>query len=400
MSVSDELVGLLKELVQRPSCWDNAEDQLRLGKWIEEWYEAHGVKAEVDELGNVIVNRGAPVVMNGHIDVVPPAGEADYQPKIRGDKMIGRGTSDMKGGIAVMMMVMKELHKQYTGLGAVFQVTEESEYEKTGADILCERGVFDQAKFILEAEPTGVDPSTGKSLVMIGSEGGIDWSTRLTTDDTAYHAANLHLANNAILGATRYIQDLLSNRTLTVPLNEFKRSYKPGRVPNGKGPINVAKIAGGVQPTWTPNHCELEFEKRLFPTENWKSFHERLKKHSRKLERITRAKLEVEALWHADPYLLDPKSDGYKFWAKWARTKNLKISFMSGPSDLNKIYNYLKSKKGCEVAGVNFGPGTFGVAHRSDEFIQIGDLERIYRLYLETIRETFEGDGKLLLRDQ
>jgi acetylornithine deacetylase/succinyl-diaminopimelate desuccinylase-like protein len=164
-----------------------------------------GIDAEADELGNVLVNSQAPVIMNGHLDVVAPAGDADYQPKLREGTIVGRGTTDMKGGIAVMMEVMKKLHSKYPGLGAVFQVTEESEYVKSGADILCERGVFDKTKFVIEGEGS-VDPSSGKTHVIVGCEVAYDWSTKITTDESPYHAGRLHLANNAILVGMRYVE--------------------------------------------------------------------------------------------------------------------------------------------------------------------------------------------------
>jgi succinyl-diaminopimelate desuccinylase len=332
--------------------------------------------------------------MNGHLDVVAPAGDADYQPKLREGTIVGRGTTDMKGGIAVMMEVMKELHSKYPGLGAVFQVTEESEYVKSGADILCERGVFDKTKFVIEGEGS-VDPSSGKTHVIAGYEGAYDWSTKITTDESPYHAGRLHLANNAILVGMRYVEHLLNNPDLTVSLDEFKRSFTPWVTPSGKGPINVGKFDGGTQATWTPNYCEVKLEKRLFPGETWKDFAERLKVLSDRFAENSRAKVEVQPLWLTDPFLLDPESEGYKFIRNWARTKNFELSFASGQTDLNKIHNYLKSKKGFTVPGLNFGPGNSS-AHTTHEFVFIKDLERMYHLYIDLIKELYEGSGKRL----
>jgi acetylornithine deacetylase/succinyl-diaminopimelate desuccinylase-like protein len=168
-------------------------------------------------------------------------------------------------------------------------------------------------------------------------------------------------------------------------------------VPKGKGPINIAKIQGGVQPTWTPNHCELEMEKRLFPSENWKVFHKHLVKHMSGVGRATDAKMEIRALWHADPYLLDTKSNGFKFVSKWAKRRNLKTSFTAGASDLNKIYNFIKSREGRKFTGIRIGPGTLGMGHRSDEYVVLSDLGRSYHLYLDLLKELFEGNGNSLL---
>lgn len=383
------------DLVGRASCWDNAEDQRRLGEYIRDWFRNYHINAEVDETGNVIVNPGASVILNGHIDVVPPAGQATFNPVIKGDKIVGRGTTDMKSGIATSMAVMKDLHKAYPQLGVAFQVTEESEYEKSGADVLCERGAFDSAKFIVEAEPSG-ELSTGTPYVLVGSEGGLDWSTEITTDSSSYHAAYMHRANNAILAATRYITNLINDRNLTVTPEEFKRSYNAKGIRTGKGPINVAKIASGTQPTWTPNRCEVQFEKRLYPSESWTAFQKQLNEYSIHFGRLADATIKLKTLWHADPFMLNPESKGYKFIANWASNQQLELSISNGASDLNKIYNYLTTR-GHEVSGVHFGPGFLELAHTSNESVLISDLERFYRYYVSLVRELFDGEGKSLL---
>ena len=80
--------------------------------------------------------------------------------------------------------------------------------------------------------------------------------------------------------------------------------------------------------------------------------------------------------------MLDPKSDGYRFIANWAKGQNLELSVSNGASDLNKIYNYLKTK-GRDVIGVHFGPGFLDLAHRSDEFTLISELEQFYGYYAD-----------------
>ena len=393
---SEELTNLVMELVSRPSCWNNGEDQRRLGEYIHEWFEKGRITAELDEFGNVVVNPGASVVLNGHIDVVQPAGQANFQPVINGDAIVGRGTADMKGGVAVAMVIMRELHKEYPQLGAVFQVTEESEYEQSGVDILCERGVFDRARFILEAEPSG-DSTTGNARVFFGSEGGFDWLTEIVTDESSYHAANMHRANNAILAAITFVNGLINDRDMAVPLDEFKRSYDAHGTRSGKGPINVAKIEGGTQPTWTPNRCALEFEKRLYPTEKWTTFLRQLNEYSNSVSRAVSARIRLQPLWHADPFMLDSESDGYRFIERWAKGHELVLAISNGASDLNKIYNHLLSK-GRKITGVHFGPGFLDIAHRSDEYVLISDLNRFYEYYLSLMRELFEGEGQSLIR--
>src|SRR5215213_5760265 len=55
---------------------------------------------------------GAPtIVLHGHLDVVPGRPE-QFAPRIDGDRLIGRGAYDMKGGLAAMMSALEELSRQ------------------------------------------------------------------------------------------------------------------------------------------------------------------------------------------------------------------------------------------------------------------------------------------------
>ena len=75
----------------------------------------------------------------------------------------------------------------------------------------------------------------------------------------------------------------------------------------------------------------------------------------------------------------------------------METSISNGASDINKVYNYLKAK-GRSVAGIHFGPGFLDVAHKSDEFMSIKDLERFYGLYLRLVKALFDGEGKAVVR--
>src|SRR6266566_7521482 len=58
------------------------------------------------------VDSGAPtVVLHGHLDVVPGRPE-QFQPRVEGDRLIGRGGYDMKGGLAAMMCALKDVERQ------------------------------------------------------------------------------------------------------------------------------------------------------------------------------------------------------------------------------------------------------------------------------------------------
>ena len=122
-----------------------------------------------------------------------------------------------------------------------------------------------------------------------------------------------------------------------------------------------------------------------------------LMEHSYRFSEETGSKTEIDVVWFTNPFLVDPKSETFNFLSSWAKNNNMGLSFFSGASDLNKIFDYIKKKTSKRIPCVNLGPGIWQAAHRDDEYVLVGDLERFYYLYRNLIEELFEGKGRFLL---
>src|SRR5262249_6652992 len=106
------LLGCLQELVRFRS--DRPEDRRKIARWAE---------ARLRAMGARVTRHGSPdspallasfgeggVLFSGHLDTVPMTGAWRTRPaEIRGDKLFGRGSSDMKGGVAAILMAASEL---------------------------------------------------------------------------------------------------------------------------------------------------------------------------------------------------------------------------------------------------------------------------------------------------
>ena len=133
-------------LAQRLIAFDtsNAEGLRRAAEFVGGWLESNDIKAAQTE------SRGLPVttaevgpaeaptlVLHGHMDVVP-GGRDQFEPTVDGDQLFGRGAYDMKGALAVMLVVLHDLRDQEDvrlRLGIVSD--EESEEEDNrGSDAL------------------------------------------------------------------------------------------------------------------------------------------------------------------------------------------------------------------------------------------------------------------------
>src|SRR4051795_6261833 len=97
--------------------------------------------------------RGPTVVLHGHLDVVP--GHADqFEPHVDGDRLVGRGAYDMKGGLAAMMCAVRDLATQSAVKVHFVCVSDEEsdEADARGSDYLVERGFT--GDFAITGEPT------------------------------------------------------------------------------------------------------------------------------------------------------------------------------------------------------------------------------------------------------
>ena len=103
------IVGLARSLVRQPSVLGNEEGVARL---VRGELEARGFEVEADRVGNVIgVVRGSsgPVFLfDAHMDTVDVSDESEwryppFEGRVEGDRLYGRGSSDMKGALAAMI---------------------------------------------------------------------------------------------------------------------------------------------------------------------------------------------------------------------------------------------------------------------------------------------------------
>jgi acetylornithine deacetylase len=114
----DELVDLTRRLVSIPS----HRDETAVGDGIESWLRTEtAATVDRDDAGNVLARRGGggpTLAIVGHHDVVPPAegqvvgddpdAAEEYGVEERGGRLYGRGTADMKGALAAMLLAFRD----------------------------------------------------------------------------------------------------------------------------------------------------------------------------------------------------------------------------------------------------------------------------------------------------
>ena len=195
-------------------------------------------------------DKRAPICFTGHIDVVPLgsarwtheafAGETD------GDRLYGRGSTDMKSGIAAIVAAAIELAADLArGPGLVVVVTAGEEIGCEGAKFLADRRLLDRAGAIVVAEPTANYPYVGHK--------GLAWFEVETTGVTA-HGSMPEVGENAIVKMADVIDDLGHYR---FPVESHAVMGKPT--------LNVGTIHGGLNTNSVPDRATITVDTRTVP---------------------------------------------------------------------------------------------------------------------------------------
>ncbi|MFA1822327.1 M20 family metallopeptidase [Virgibacillus oceani] len=186
------------------------------------------------------------IVLNGHIDVIE--GEASqFEPYAKDGKMYGRGSVDMKAGVASMMETVAQLKDSDLSTKVMLQIVPDEETGGNhGTKYLTEKGYL--GDFIICGEPTHMG-------IAIQSKGVLQLDFNIRGKPA--HGSRPWEGVNAITNAYK-----LFERILKLPFAEESSSMfeKPS--------INLAKIKAGTVYNKVPERCEMSLDIRYLPNQS------------------------------------------------------------------------------------------------------------------------------------
>jgi succinyl-diaminopimelate desuccinylase len=210
-------------------------------------YEHNGLPVLVAEVGPGGDRRRPEtpcVVFHGHIDVVPGRPE-QFQPRVEGDRLIGRGAYDMKGGLAAMMCALKDVADQDQVLVRFVCVPDEEseEIDERSTDGVVTRGLG--GDFAITGEPTDMH---------IGVEAKGVLAMRIVVHGRAAHSSTPWLGDNAVLKAIDVFRAIESLPFTRESSEMFDRPS-----------INLGRIEGGDALNKVPDRCTMAVDVRYLP---------------------------------------------------------------------------------------------------------------------------------------
>jgi acetylornithine deacetylase/succinyl-diaminopimelate desuccinylase family protein len=306
------------------------------------------------------------VVLSGHLDVVPaqePGWTYDpFTATLVGDRLIGRGTADMKGGLAAMAVAMLTLRRSgfrpRADLVLVASIGEER--GMAGARHMAASGVLRDCAFLVVGEPTGLEVCPTQRGVLV---------FRLTVHGRTAHSSMPELGVSAVSYLARAITALETHQ-FTYLENDFL----------GAPSVNVGVIEGGLAPNIVPDRCTAITFIRLVDGQTPGQVETEVRSVLDGVARDTglSVQLDLEIL-AGGPALVTPLDDPLVEAAIAAVQESIgtacRVRGFTGATEAGIL---------CRTYGmpmVIVGPGKLEQAHAVDEYIDIPDLSRAAHVY-------------------
>jgi succinyl-diaminopimelate desuccinylase len=192
----------------------------------------------------------SPLCFTGHVDTVPlgnaPWSVDPFAGEVIEGKMYGRGSTDMKCGVAAFVAAIGNMAEELEGTsGVVLVITAGEEIGCEGAFQLARAGILGRAGAIVVAEPTS-------NVALVGHKGAL-W-LRLTFKGVTAHGSMPHLGDNAAFKAARAITALE-----TFQFNVAPHPYL------GSPTLNVGTVRAGLNINSVPDLAEIGIDIRSIP---------------------------------------------------------------------------------------------------------------------------------------
>lgn len=292
--------------------------------------------------GDAVVARTEPgrderVVIAGHLDTVPVAG--NLPTRRDGDTLWGRGTVDMKGGVAVMLRLAASVAAPERDVTYVFYDHEEVEAERNGLGRIAEsRPSWLAGDFAVLMEPT--------SAVVEGGCNGTMKAT-VTLHGTASHSARWWMGNNAIHSAGEVLDRLRRYEPQVVEVDGL--TYREG--------LNAVDICGGIAGNVIPDRCVVAVNYRFAPSRSEAG----AEAHVREVFGGFDVEI-VDSAPGARPGLTDPAAASF-------------VTAVGGEPRAKEGWTDVARFAALGMPAVNYGPGDPLLAHHDEERVDVAEIE-------------------------
>jgi acetylornithine deacetylase/succinyl-diaminopimelate desuccinylase family protein len=309
---------------------------------------------------------------HGHYDVVPASTGGQFDPVERDGRLYGRGSSDMKSGLAAMIYATHALERAGAKLGGrvrLVLVPDEETGGAHGSAHLLERGILGHGGVgMLTAEPTS-------GVVWNACRGAL--SLRLTTHGKHAHVGLQHQGVNAF---ERMLPIAAALERLKQGVERRVTRHRLAPAAARRSILLVGgRVEAGTNFNAVPETCSLTVDRRMNPEEDLATERRRLLATIRKAQ-PRGARLDVEVLQEGRPAATPETHPVARALAASIREVKGKAARFELCPGLLEIRFYAERS----VPAFAYGPGRLEVSHGPDEFVEVAEIERCAQVYALT----------------
>jgi succinyl-diaminopimelate desuccinylase len=357
-----------RALTEKLIAYDTSQpEEIRLAAgFVKGWLEAReiearqiGVRGLPVTLAEVGPSDGPTVILHGHLDVVPGR-PGQFEPRLDGERLFGRGAYDMKGALAAMLLAIHDLRDTTpVRLRLAVVPDEESEEEaERGSDRLVEEGFV--GDFAITGEPTDMH---------IGIQAKGVLAMRLGISGRAAHGSTPWLGDNAILRALDVFRTIESLPFARQSSELFDRPS-----------INLGRILGGDALNKVPDTCIIDVDIRYLPEQDPSGILEEVRE-------LPGA--EVISTFVRSPATVDPESVYVRALCEAAAPHHTTEVMSVGRDGASDFVSFLRAG----IPAVEFGP-VGGGHHGPEEWVSIPSLvsyRNALTHFIETLPQQLDG---------
>ncbi|MBC6149385.1 ArgE/DapE family deacylase [Listeria innocua] len=364
-------IQILKDIVNIDSTNGHEE---QVANYLQKLFAEYGIESEkvqydvdraslVSEIGS---NDGKVLAFSGHMDVVdagdvskwkfPPFEATEHEGKI-----YGRGATDMKSGLAAMVIAMIELHEEKQKLNGKIRLlaTVGEEVGELGAEQLTQKGYADDLDGLIIGEPSG-------HRIVYAHKGSINYTVKSTGKNA--HSSMPEFGVNAIDNLLLFYNEV----------EKFVKSIDATNEILGDFIHNVTVIDGGNQVNSIPEKAQLQGNIRSIPEMDNETVKQVLVKIINKLNKQENVNLELIFDYDKQPVFSDKNSDLVNVAKRVASDivkEEIPLLGISGTTDAAE---FTKAKKAFPV--IIFGPGN-ETPHQVNENVPVENYLEMVDVY-------------------
>ncbi len=317
---------------------------------------------------NVVATFGAAkepgLLLSGHMDVVPAGGRNrwhsdPFRAVVKGDRLYGRGASDMKGGLAALIKAIENTTKSKTlKRRLVFVTTAGEETGFVGLAKMIQNSIITSrsSSCVVIGEPTDLRPARAHRGI---------YRIKVNFFGKGSHAATPELGVNAIEYASTLIQDLQGVRQ---ELSQTKDELL------GVTTLTPTMINGGIGENVVPPNAEVVLDSRRLPVHSAEYIRSKVEECCKTLK----IDYSITELVNHKPV----DTPGGSFLTKLAEDITGEKSVSCAFGTEGSLY---QGELGLPT--IVLGPGSVEQAHVDDEFVELAQIEKAITIYSSFIHE-------------